>query len=63
MTFEEKLKQIFLSGITQKELAERAGLSIFTINKIWLGKTKPNKKTRMALERAIAEIEKERGIK
>lgn len=60
MTFEEKLKQVFFSGMTQKELAERAGLSLFTINKIWLGKSNPNKKTIIAIEKAIAELEKER---
>lgn len=61
MTFEQKLEDIICSGVSQKEIAECAGLSTMTISNIWNGKSKPNKKTRIKIENAIDELKKKRG--
>lgn len=57
MEFKDKLKQMRLAaGLTQKELAERAGLATGTVQQYELGKRRPNYEALNKIEDALCEF-------
>lgn len=63
MTLYEKLEYVIMNVLcSQKELAERTGITRTTIGEYWLGKRKKlQKKSAKKLEKVLDEIIKEKG--